>query len=58
MNKTAERALLVRPLAIAFGALGVVWLNPALRQDAMFLWLAVIFGSPSLLLWVGRGCVP
>lgn len=54
MNKSAERALLARPLAIGLGALGVVWLNPILRQDPMFLWLAVIFGGPNLLLWLAR----
>ncbi|MEZ4330815.1 MAG: sensor histidine kinase [Myxococcota bacterium] len=54
MNETAERALLARPLAIGLGALGVVWLNPLLRQDTMFLWLAVMFGGPNVLLWLTR----
>lgn len=58
MNKTAERALLARPLALGLGVLGVVWLNPVLRQDGMFPWLAAIFGGPSLLLWVGRDLRP
>lgn len=54
MNKTAERALLARPLALCLGASAVVWLNPVLRQDTMFLWIAVIFGGPNLLIWVAR----
>jgi len=54
MNKTAERALLARPLALCRGAMAVVWLNPNLRQDTLFLWLAVVFGGPTLLLWVAR----
>ncbi len=54
MNKTAERALLARPLALCLGAAAVVWLNPNLRQDTLFLWLAVFFGLPNLLLWLGR----
>ncbi|MBK7947852.1 MAG: HAMP domain-containing histidine kinase [Deltaproteobacteria bacterium] len=58
MNKTAERALLARPLALGLGVLGIVWLNPVLRQDGMFPWLAAIFGGPSLLLWVGRDLRP
>ncbi len=58
MNKTAERALLARPLALCLGALAVVWLNPDLRQDTMFLWLAVIFGGPNFLLWVARDFRP
>ena len=58
MNKTAERALLARPLALCLGAMAVVWLNPNLRQDTLFLWLAVIFGGPTLLLWVARELRP
>lgn len=58
MNKTAERALLARPLALCLGATAVVWLNPNLRQDTLFLWLAVIFGAPNLLLWLARGLRP
>lgn len=58
MNKTAERALLARPLALCLGAMAVVWLNPNLRQDTLFLWLAVIFGGPTLLLWVTRELRP
>lgn len=54
MNKTAERALLARPLALCLGASAVVWLNPVLRQDTMFLWIAVIFGGPNILIWVAR----
>jgi len=58
MNKTAERALLARPLASCLGALAVVWLNPNLRQDTFFLWLAISFGGPNLLLWVARDLRP
>lgn len=58
MNKTAERALLARPLALCLGVMAVVWLNPNLRQDTLFLWLAVIFGGPTLLLWVARELRP
>lgn len=58
MNKTAERALLARSLAIGLGALGIVWLNPFLRQGTMFLWLAVIFGAPNLLFWLARRLRP
>lgn len=58
MNKTAERALLARPLALCLGVLGVVLLNPVLRQDGMFPWLAALFGGPSLLLWVARDLRP
>jgi len=54
MNKTAERALLARPLALCLGAWAVVWLNPNLRQDTMFFWIAVIFGGPNILIWVAR----
>lgn len=55
MNKTAERALLARPLAIGLGVAAVVWLNPILRQGTVFPWIAVIFGAPNLLLWLARG---
>ncbi len=58
MNKTAERALLARPLALCLGALAVVWLNPNLRQGTLFLWLAVAFGGPNFLLWVARDFRP
>jgi signal transduction histidine kinase len=58
MNKTAERALLARPLALCLGATAVVWLNPNLRQDTLFLWLAVIFAAPNLVLWLARGLRP
>ncbi len=58
MNKTAERALLARPLALCLGALSVVWLNPNLRQGTLFLWLAVAFGGPNFLLWVARDFRP
>lgn len=58
MNKTAERALLVRPLAFCLGVLAVVWLNPVLRQDRLFPWLAVILGGPNLFLWVARDLRP
>src|SRR5690606_22223350 len=53
MNKTAERALLARPLAIALGAIAVVWHNPVLREGGLFFfWLALIFGGPNVLLWL------
>ena len=58
MNKTAERALLARPLALCLGATAVVWLNPNLRQDTLFLWVAVVFGGPNILLWVARDLRP
>jgi signal transduction histidine kinase len=58
MNKTAERALLARPLALCLGAMAVVWLNPDLRRDTFFLWIAVIFAGPTLLLWVARELRP
>lgn len=58
MNKTAERALLARPVALGLGVIGVVWLNPVLREDGMFAWLAAIFGGPNLLLWVARELRP
>ena len=58
MNKTAERALLARPLAFCLGVTSVVWLNPNLRQDTMFLWLAVTFGGPNFLFWAARDFRP
>lgn len=58
MNKTAERALLARPLAVCLGAAAIVWLNPILRLDNTFLWLAVIFGAPNFLLWLARDFRP
>ena len=58
MNKTAERALLARPLALCLGVTAVVWLNPNLRQGTLFLWLAVIFGGPNFLFWVARDFRP
>jgi signal transduction histidine kinase len=58
MNKTAERALLARPLAMCLGAAAIAWLNPILRQDLMFLWLAAVFGAPNFLLWLARDFRP
>lgn len=52
MNKTAERALLARPLALCLGVMAIVWLNPFLRHGTMFFWLAVAFSAPNIVLWL------
>lgn len=52
MNKTAQRALLVRPLALCLGVLGMVWLNPVLREGWLFTAIATFFALPNFLLWV------
>jgi len=55
MNKTAERAMLARPLALWLGVLAVGWVNPALRGDPLILTLGVLFGGPNFVLWIARG---
>ncbi len=54
MNKSVERALLARPLALCLGALAAVWLSAALRTGPLVVWIVVLTAGPNLVLWLAR----
>ncbi|MFK7897644.1 MAG: ATP-binding protein [Myxococcota bacterium] len=54
MNKSVERALLARPLALCLGGLAAVWLSSALRSGPLVGWIVALTAGPGLILWLAR----
>ena len=54
MNRSVERALLARPLALCLGALAAVWLSAALRTGPLVVWIVGLTAGPNLILWLAR----
>lgn len=54
MNKSLDRALLARPLALCLGGLAAVWLSAVLRTGPLVVWIVVLTAGPNLVLWLAR----